>query len=99
MKLSEVSFFIVMSIMIFMILCGLFIVPLSKSSLGVKTRLGGRAVELPCPTDFAKIINMGKNGDVKYIVYETTSGTIKMKEFSDFSILEVEYVITSHAVK
>jgi hypothetical protein len=60
---------------------------------GFKSRFGGKPVELKRPADLAEVINMGKTGDVKLLVYRTKDGKVKMREYSDFGILEAEYVV------
>ena len=59
--------------------------------------MGGKAVELKKPDDCKRVINMGKSQDTKYIVYETKDGDVKMKEYSDWGVLEAEYVVPQGA--
>jgi hypothetical protein len=59
---------------------------------GCFSRLGAGPAKLPIPTDCAKVISLGK-GDKggKYLSYLATDGKIKMKEYSDYGVLEAEY--------
>ena len=60
------------------------------------SRFGGAPVELEAPADCARIINMTKSIDHKYIIYVDTSGNVRMKEYSDWGILDGEYVVTGY---
>lgn len=60
---------------------------------GLTSRFGGDRIELERPSDCAKVINMGKSGDTKFLVYETNDGEVVMKEYSDWGVLEAEYVV------
>ena len=63
----------------------------------MRSRIGGKATKLEKPKDCKRVINMGKTRSCKYIVYETYDGDIKMKEYSDWGILEGEYYVPGGA--
>ena len=62
---------------------------------GFRSRWGGKCVELETPEDCAQIIMLGKNRATKYISYIDKDGNYKMKEYSDYKLLEAEYMVKS----
>jgi hypothetical protein len=61
-----------------------------------RSRLTGAPTKLKAPDDCVKIINMSKSGQEKYIVYVDKEGNVKMKEYSDWGILQGEYVVDGY---
>ena len=67
------------------------------SQSGFASRITGKPVELQAPSDCKRILNMGKTESTKFIVYENDRGEIVMKEYSDWGILQGQYVVTGYS--
>ena len=85
-------------LMIGIVLGGTMIYKSCAPQSAIRSRFGGEAAKLERPDDCKRVINMGKTSEEKYIVYETFEGDIKMKEFSDWGVLEGEYIVEKGAL-
>ncbi len=76
------------------VMLGLLLVFLPGCQSGCFSRVGIGESKLPVPKDCQKVISLGHSGKIgKYLSYLSTDGTVKMKEYSDFGVLEAEYTL------
>ena len=94
--MSDAKITIIISIII---LIGIVTYKGCASQSGFVSRFTDAKTELPAPSDCKRIINMGKTESTKFIVYENVRGEIIMKEYSDWGIIEGEYVVTGYSTK
>lgn len=60
-----------------------------------RTRMGGKPVTLEIPKDLDKNrpITLGKTENTKWICYYDKRGNLHLREYTDWAILEGEYVL------
>jgi hypothetical protein len=95
---SEFNFVIYVGFFV-LIFGGAFLYKGCAPQSGLTSRFGGKAIVLEKPDDCKRVINMGRGDTAKYIVYETFDGDVKLKEYSDYGILEAEYIVPKGAVE
>ena len=71
----------------------LLVILLPGCQSGCFSRYGGSSAKLPVPSDCVRVISMGHSDRGKFLCYLSRSGVVKMKEYSDFEILEAEYEV------
>tara|TARA_R110000787_G_scaffold93446_2_gene195734 strand:- start:1685 stop:1927 length:243 start_codon:yes stop_codon:yes gene_type:complete len=73
-------------------LTGLLLLSLCSCQSGCFSRFGGSAAELKLPEDFHAPIGFARTDLGKHLFYHTTSGDMKVIEYSDWGVLEAEYI-------
>jgi len=77
------------------VLLSFFVYKFLAPGSGLRSRLGGSAVELEVPADIdeSRPIGLGKTESTKWISYYDKVGDVHLKEYSDWGVLEGHYVL------
>ena len=59
---------------------------------GCVSRFTGEEVTLPLPKDYQSPVGFGRTSDGKHLMYISTKGELRVKEYSDAGILQANYI-------
>jgi hypothetical protein len=76
------------------IMLGVILLTLPSCQSGCFSRVGLGSATLELPSDIKTPVSFAKTNNRKYLMYISVDGVLKVKEYSDYGILEAEYVFT-----
>ncbi len=70
----------------------ILLLTLTSCQSGYFSRFTGKEVVLPLPTDFQSPVGFAKTKNTKLLMYISTEGELRVKEYSDAGILQANYI-------